>query len=142
MVKMDNIITKFQTVYTNIKQDKKSDFYLFMVLKMDEYTDKWSVAISAPWYTHENQQETFKYLSKKINEVLTSAEISKIARVGTFLPSEHLVLLVNQEVVVVGKEPVKLENTKINGYQIHEAYIFQSISPADLKLTNLDSNLI
>ncbi|MEK7572231.1 MAG: hypothetical protein AAB553_08225 [Patescibacteria group bacterium] len=133
VVKMDNIITKFQIVYTNIKQERNSGFYLFMVLKMDEFTDKWSVVISAPWYNSENQHETFQYITNNIRKVLTPAEISTIARVGTFLPTEHLVTLVNQTVRVTGGSPVRLEDTKINGYQIHEAYIFESIPPNDLK---------
>ncbi len=132
---MDNIITKFNTVFRNIKKEKGSDFYLFMVLRMDEFTDKWSVVVSAPWNTSKNQHGSFRYIAEKIREVLTPEEISTIARIGTFLPDEHLVTLFNQAVRVRDGDPVKLENRKINGYFVHEAYIFESIPFKDINIT-------
>lgn len=100
-----------------------------MILKMDEFVDKWSIVVSAPWLTSDNQAEMFDYLSTKIRQALNQEERSSIARLGTFQPNEHLVRLMNQSIRVGGGSPVKLENTKINGYLIHEAHIFESITP-------------
>lgn len=125
---MEDIITKFQSIYSNIKEEK-GNLYLFMILKMDELVDKWSIVVSAPWLTNENQAEVFNYLLTKIRQTLNQEEGSSIARLGTFQPNEHLVRLVNQSIRVEGGSPIKLENTKINGYLIHEAYIFESVMP-------------
>jgi len=126
---MENIITKFQTIFSTIKLEKNSNFYLFMVLKMDEYTDKWSVVVSAPWMTSENSRESFNYIAQKITQVLTKEEVSNLARIGVFQPNEHLITLVTQTIRIQDAEPMKIENTKLNGYTIHEAYIFESIPP-------------
>lgn len=132
-----DIIAKFETIFKNIKEEKRSNFYLFMVLKMDEFTDKWSVVISAPWNTAQNQHETFQYIARKITEVLTPEETSTIARIGTFLPDEHLVVLINQAFKIKDDSPVRIENKKVNGFQVHEAYIFESLPPTELNSNHL-----
>jgi hypothetical protein len=123
---MENIITKFKTIYLEVKSEK-GPCNLFMVLKMDDFTDKWSLAISAKWITQENKKEIFKYVADKLTSRMSPAEISTIARLGIFLPDEHLVNLFNSAVAIQGNgEPIRLVNTKINGFQVHEAYIFES----------------
>ena len=128
---MEDIIRKFQLIYTDLKREKGS-FYVFMILKMDEFVNKWSIVVSAPWITKGNQNENFTYLVDKIKETLTLEESSTIARLGIFQPDEHLIRLINQSIRVDSGTPVRLENTKLNGYLIHEAYIFESISLQDL----------
>ena len=125
---MENMITKFQSIFSDIKKEK-GRFFLFMILKIDEYTNKWSVAISAPWITQENRRESFKYIAKKITSTLTKEEISSVARLGLFQSDEHLITLITDAIRIERGRPIKLENTKINGYQIHEAHIFESVSP-------------
>jgi len=123
---MENIITKFQTIYNSVRTEKGS-FTLFMILKMDEYTDKWSILISAPWITQDNKSEIFKYLAGIISSKLTQQEVTTIARLGLFLPNEHLVTLFTGTFrVQANSAPIKLVNTKVNGYQVHEAYIYES----------------
>jgi len=131
VVNMEDIIRKFQLIYTDLKREKGS-FYVFMILKMDEFVNKWSIVVSAPWITKGNQNENFTYLVDKIKETLTLEESSTIARLGIFQPDEHLIRLINQSIRVDSGTPVRLENTKLNGYLIHEAYIFESISLQDL----------
>jgi hypothetical protein len=125
MVTMDNIIDKFQVLYSEIKKEKGS-FYLFVVLKINEYADKWSVVVSAPWMSGQNQKDNFNYIAQKITSILSKEEISTIARVGLFRSDEHLVDLFTKTIQVEGTGAVHLENTKINGYQIHDAYVFES----------------
>ena len=125
--KMENIVTKCRTIYKQIKKEK-GDFYLFMILKKDEITDKWSVVVSAPWFNGRNQKECFEYVARKITKNLSKDEITTIARVGLFLPNEHLIMLVNGAVKIENCDaPVKFENTQMNGFKIHEAYIYESI---------------
>jgi hypothetical protein len=128
MVNMDDIISKFQTIFNNMKQEKGS-FYVFMILKMDEYINKWSIVVSTPWISRENQRENFIYIVNKIRRNLTLEESATIARLGLFQPDEHMIRLINQSIRVETGTAVKLENTKLNGYLIHEAYIFESIPP-------------
>ncbi|GEM_PF-1624176 len=125
---MENIITKLQSVYSELKKEK-GEFFLFMVMKIDEYTDKWSMAISASWITSENRKTEFDYIAGKINANLTESEVAAIARVGIFQPEEHLVKLITESYRTEGDTPIRLENTKVNGYQIHEAYIFEARVP-------------
>lgn len=128
---MQDIQTQFQSIFAQLKKGHKQDFYLFMILKMDEYVDKWSIAISAPWITKENFQQGFKEIADIITKTLTSEQISTVARIGIFQPNEHLIKVITRSVRIRGGSPVKFENTKINGYKIHLAYIFESNPPED-----------
>lgn len=131
MINMEEIVNKFQTIYSSIRAEK-GPFYLFMILKMDELIDKWSVVASASWIKRESQAENFKYITDKIRGTLTAEESLAIARVGTFQPEEHLVRLINNAVRVQGGQAVYMTNNKINGYLIHEAYVFESVPPEGL----------
>ena len=126
---MENMMIKFQKIYKELKKEKGS-FFLFMILKMDEFTNKWSIVVSAPWISVKNQKESFNYIADKITAHFTKEEISTIARLGIFQSNEHLVRLMTESLRVKGGAPIKLENTKVNGFQIHEAYIFESVPPA------------
>lgn len=125
---MQNLIDKFQTVHSEIRKEK-GNFYLFMVLKMDEFADKWSVFVSAPWATREKQKESFQEVARKITSSFSREEISSIARIGIFQPDEHLVRLITSTIHVQEGPAVKLNDTPINGFQIHEGYIFESALP-------------
>lgn len=125
---MQNLIDKFQAVHSEIRKEK-GDFYLFMVFKMDEFADKWSVAISAPWATREKQKESFQEVARKITRSFSTEEVSSIARIGIFQPDEHLVRLITGAVRVQDGSKIKIEDQKINGFEIHEGYIFESVAP-------------
>lgn len=125
---MQNLIDKFQIIYSEIKKEK-GNFYLFMVLKMDEFTNKWSVVVSAPWATREKQKDSFSEVARKITSSFSKEEISSIARIGIFQPDEHLIKLITGSIRVQDGPAIKLDNTKINGFQIHEGYIFESKPP-------------
>ena len=98
---------------------------VFAIIKMDEITDKWSVVFSAPWIDKENKTEVFNYLRGLLLEHLSAEEIPTIARLGLFLNNEHLIQLILKSVKVENGE-VNLKDTALNGYKIHEAYIFES----------------
>lgn len=125
---MENLIDNFQKIFNDIKIEKGS-FYLFMILKMDEYIDKWSVIASAPWISRDNPRESFDYIAGVIRKNLNPDEISTIARLGIFQPEEHLVQLITASIRVQDGSNVRLENTQVNGYKVHEGYVFESKQP-------------
>jgi len=94
---------------------------LFAVMRMDDLTDKWSVVFSAPWVTDKTKNSDFSYLVVKLNKFLSPEENSSIARVGMFEKNHHIVQLFSKY-----KADQKIENEKVNGFKIHEAYILAS----------------
>ncbi len=125
---MEDITLKFQKIYSDLKVEK-GDFYVFMILKMDEFVNKWSVVVSAPWITKKSRDRDFEYIVNKFKDSFSPEESATIARLGIFQPDEHLIKLINQSIRVSTPTPIKLEETKLNGYLIHEAYIFESNPP-------------
>jgi len=106
------MVDKLKKILAIVKNDMGS-ITLFAIMKMDEYTDKWSVILSASWV----DKDTFGYLYKLFNEHLTKEEASSIARIGIFSKESREVqslLKVNAKYIV---------NTKVNGFMIHEGYI-------------------
>ncbi len=124
----ENLINKFQTIYNNIVTEK-GNTYLFMIIKMDELIDKWSVIASASWITRDNQRDSFTHIATELERILTREELITIARIGIFQPEDHIVKLFNSSFRVQGGNAVRLQNTKLNGFQVHEAYVFESVPP-------------
>ncbi|OGF26448.1 hypothetical protein A2477_00695 [Candidatus Falkowbacteria bacterium RIFOXYC2_FULL_47_12] len=118
------MVEKFKTILNSIETER-GNVAIFALLRMDEFVDKWTVVISAPWATDENRHEVFEMIRKKIVDTLTSAEASEIARIAIFPIDEHLI----QELLQFKSDTV-VENKKINGNDIHSAYIIKSETPA------------
>lgn len=114
------MVEKFKKIVEEISQTN-GRFTVFALLKMDEYTSKWSVVFAASWITDENKSEVFEIVRKKIIENLTKEEISSIARIGIFTSDEHLI----QELLRY-REGTRIESEQVNGNIIHEGYIFAS----------------
>lgn len=113
------MVDKFNNILQIIEVGKGA-VTLFVILKMDEYTDKWTVIISAPWT--DNSPEIFNYLFGIVKSNLTPEEAATIARIGIFNRDEHIVeLFLNYQ---TGSKIT--EDTKLNGNLIHEAYIIKS----------------
>jgi hypothetical protein len=119
------MVEKFKKILEKIKNDKGT-VAVFSIVKMDEITDKWSVILSASWVTTENLTEIFNYLRKILITSLTKEEASSIARLSIFTTDEHLVQLILGSVSVQNGAEINLKDTTMNGYKIHEAYIFES----------------
>ena len=118
------MVEKFKKILMKIKESRGA-VSVFAIIKMDEITDKWSVVFSAHWIDKENKTEVFNYLRGLLLEHLSAEEIPTIARLGLFLNNEHLIQLILKSVKVENGE-VNLKDTALNGYKIHEAYIFES----------------
>ena len=118
-------INNLEKVIEKLKKDNK-DVWLFANLKMDEFLDKWSIIISAPWITPKNRVEMLSYVIKIMKEELNEKEISSIARLALLPKTEHLV---SELLERKSKEP--LREIQVNGNMIHEGYIL--VSNSDLK---------
>lgn len=115
------MVDRFRQILQIIERDKGA-VTLLVLLKMDEFTDKWTIIISAPW-TNESV-EIFNYLSRVIKNNLTPEESSTIARIGIFPRNEYIVnLFLNYQT-----DSKITEDTKLNGNVVHEAYIIKSDS--------------
>lgn len=117
------MVEKFKEILQEIN-NAKGPVTLFAIMKMDELTDKWSVILSAFWATEENRDEMFTFVREILAQKLTTEEKSNIARIGIFPTDDHVTQLFLQ----FKKDTFIKEDTKINGFLIHEAYILESNS--------------
>lgn len=95
----------------------------FAVMKMDDLTDKWTVILSAPWADDAHSQNAFGVVFGLLPKYFSDEERSTIARIGIFNKSEHLISLLLQY-----KKDSVIENEKVNGNFVHQAYILESNS--------------
>jgi hypothetical protein len=114
------MVEKFRTILAKIIQAKGAVTF-FGIMKMDDLVDKWSVVLCAPWATEATHDETFRYILDLIRENVEAAELNSIARISIFSKEEHLIQLLLQF-----KKDAVIENQKINGNLIHQAYVLES----------------
>lgn len=114
------MVDKFKTILAKIQADK-GEVYLFVLLKMDELVEKWTVLLSAPWSSEATKKEDFEYVRDLIRANLDSEEISNVARLGILPKDTHLIqLLLKYQSGSIDSE------TKLNGNVIHQGYIIVS----------------
>jgi len=110
------MVEKFQIILNRILEEK-NEVTLFALLKMDEFTDKWSILVCANWL----DENSFSYLSNLLKSVLNEEESKTIARIGIFSEDDHLIdLLLNY------KTGSRIQEQKVNGNLIHDGYIIYS----------------
>lgn len=117
------MVEKFKSVLEKIRATKGS-VNLFAVLKMDEYTDKWTVLLSAPWITEQTLRDNFVYLRSVLLESFNSDEMATIAKIVVSTNDEHIV----QELLKYKSNSVINGDQQINGNLVHEAYVLASES--------------
>jgi len=122
---MLKMVDKFRIIYNIIRQEK-GNVYLFALLKMDKYADKWTVVLSADWALKGDRSKKFQYLREVVVKQLEKEELSKIARLAIFTKESHLV----QELSKYGKDTLISDTIKVNGNIVHEGFIY-SPSPGD-----------
>lgn len=120
------MVEKFKKILKDI-EEKNGEVYIFALLKMDEFFDKWSVVICAPWATTANRNEAFDVIKKEILNSITEAEVNEIARLGIFEKNEHLI-----EELLKFKSETEIKGEKINGNIVHEGYIIKSKSTINI----------
>jgi len=114
------MVNKFEKIIAEI-ESQQGDFTLFAIIKMDNFTDKWSVITSAKWINEDNKEKSFNIIASVIRKNLNEAENSSIGRIGIFPTDDHITKL-----FLKYKAGIPLKNEKVNGFNIHEAYILRS----------------
>ena len=123
------MVEKLQRILTQIKNEKGT-VNLFMIIKMENLTDKWTVYIAAPWITQLNRNEMFTYIRGFLLSNLSNEEQASIGGIGLIENTNHMVDLFTRDIRVTDGF-VRLQDTAINGYKIHDAYIFESNVPSN-----------
>jgi len=113
------MVEKFKKILSAIETERGS-VNLLALLKMDEFTDKWSVILSASW-AKESNIDDFKYFLRVVRANLSPQELLTIARVGISSREEHLI-----DLLLRYSTDAHILNEKINGNQIHEGFIIKS----------------
>lgn len=119
------MVEKFIEILRAIEA-RRGPVTLFALLRMDEFLDKWTVVISAPWASQQNRAEVFEELRNSISTKLSEPEKSEIARIGIFPREEHLI-----EDLLRFKAGQTLRDVRVNGNQMHLAHIIASNQLAD-----------
>lgn len=117
------MLEKFRTILNTITTTRGA-VNLFAILKMDEFTDKWSVFVCASWITEANREEVFSFILSQLRTVMTPEELGAIARLVLTDLSDHLTdeLLRYRE----GEHIGGVESVRINGNVVHEAHLLAS----------------
>jgi len=118
------MVDKFKQILADLIS-QKGKVNLFAILKMDEYTDKWTVIVSAPWINATTKNEVFALMRDLMIRQFTPEEMATIARLGIFPNDEHIV----QELLKYKEGAVISEDEKVNGNIVHNAHILTSNSP-------------
>ncbi len=124
---------KFKTILELIESETGVSAVLFVLLKMDDITDRWTVLYADSSINSESRKNMFNILLEKMKMVLTAEELSSIARIGIFSIKDHLT-----ECLLRYQSGVILKNEKINGNFIHEGFVIKSDAVL-IKTATLDS---
>ena len=121
-------IKKFQKILRTLIRNK-GNIYLFMIIKLDKVSEKWSIILSAPWVNFEEKSKHFKYLTNLLRKNLNAEESAMISRLGFYKEESPLVQLITK-MIRLRNGAMRLKNTQFNGLTINDAYIFHSqLSP-------------
>jgi hypothetical protein len=117
------MVEKFKQILEELTK-QKGEVSLFAILKMDEYTDKWTVIVSASWIDLKTKNEIFSLMRDLMINKFTPEEMATIARLGIFPLNIHIV----EELLKYKKGTIIDGDEKINGNIVHEAQILASNS--------------
>ena len=113
---------KLQQALSLFENATKKSANLFVVLKMDDLTDKWSVLLASEWITEENKRKYFDEFISILSKLLPDDEARTIARVGIWNSNDYLAKLLMDK-YKTGDQIT--EDEQVNGNIIHEGYIFK-----------------
>lgn len=119
------MVENLKRIVNNI-ENKYGGVSLFIIMKMDDITDKWSLLLTASWINDSNTSEVFDFVRKELVANLSSEDLLNIARIGIFKQDEHLVQLL---MTSIEKEKIEIDGVsrliekQVNGNLIHDAYV-------------------
>ena len=105
----------------DILKAKNKPVWLFACLKMDEFIDKWSLIISAPWINESNKDAEFEGILNVVKQTLNSEQLSLIARIVLLDKDDHLI----QELLKKNSGD-EIREEKVNGNIIHSGFIVEA----------------
>lgn len=118
------MVDKLQTFASQIRTRGIS---LFLIAKMDELADKWTIILSTPWVVDDRtRQEAFKLIWDYLNQNLDTTERATIARIGVFGSQEPLIGKFHNYLMLDNSRtqlPFRVTNFKINGNFVYDAII-------------------
>jgi hypothetical protein len=117
------MVDKFKQILEEVRS-QKGEVTLFAILKMDEFTDKWTVIVSATWISLATKNDIFGFVRDLMINKFTPEEMATIARLGIFPQNMHIV----EELLKYKEGAIINGDEKINGNIVHEAHILASSS--------------
>jgi biotin synthase-like enzyme len=113
------MVEKFKLITDKLKE--KGNVSLFVVLRMDDFIDKWSVVLCADWAKPRDEQ-SFNEVVRIFKEVLQGEELQTIARIGIFDLNDYI-----PQLFIKFKTGYEIkQETKINGFVVYEGYVLES----------------
>src|SRR6266571_7784372 len=98
---------------------KDPQIILFAMLKMDDFTDRWSIVVGGEKLEEIKDRKTlFESIGKIIEDNPDSLKKHDIARIGIFPLGNHLI-----QDLMKHAENSEFENEKANGNYIHKGHI-------------------
>lgn len=113
------MVEKFKNILLILEDSH--EVFMFALLKMDDFVDKWSVVVSAEGLD-ENDDKSFDEVFELFNKTLSVEERNSIARLGIFNKGNYIPTLFSK--YKTGDEIN--EETKINGFTVYKGYILKS----------------
>ncbi|MEK7663872.1 MAG: hypothetical protein AAB340_00255 [Patescibacteria group bacterium] len=114
------MVEKLKKILDILNKNNKA-VWLFAFLKIDEFIDKWSLVISAPWVNDSNRNTEFQYMLGIVKENMNPEELSSIGRIVFLSKDDHLI-----KELLKKKSGDEIKEEKINGNIIHEGQILES----------------
>ena len=114
------MVEKLKTILNILNKNNKA-VWLFAFLKIDEFIDKWSLVISAPWVNDSNRNTEFQYMLNIVRENMSPEELSSIGRIVFLSKDDHLI-----KELLKKKSGDEIKEEKVNGNIIHEGQIIES----------------
>lgn len=129
------MVEKFKLLLEQIEQ-MNGPVILYVVSRMDNFVDSWSVIISADWVSvdKEIQKSQFREILNLLVKVFTEDAVN-IARVGLFTKTDYVTKQFSQF-----KSGTVLKEDRVNGYDIHEAHIIKSVDIDQTDTTDANEN--
>lgn len=123
---MKELIDKFIELERNISQEK-GDFALFALFLREDATDKWDVAVAAPWI-ESNRKNALSYIANKMQKQFDPEELTRISRV-VLIDHTNPALDAIDQAAKIEHGAADLQNSNFFGLQLKHAYIITSQKP-------------
>ncbi len=120
---MDIFIKKMTELEKQVA-DEKGSFLLFALFLPEESYEKWDILASAPWID-EDKGKAIKYLTKKIQQAVTTEELLMVSRV-IVIKADNPVLKDIHNTINIEHDLLEIKNEVFFGIDIRCAYFITS----------------